>query len=70
LLYRRQTWGVDRVYFHDRRGRLRSLPAAWTSVVAPDPAVTIAAGRAYLRVEDLCALAALIATLKKSVRPS
>jgi hypothetical protein len=56
------------VYFHDRDGRLRSLQAAWTSVVAPDPAITIAAGRAHLRVADLRALAALIADLKKAER--
>jgi hypothetical protein len=54
------------VYFHDRRGRLRSLPAAWTSVVAPDPAIAVAGGRAYFRVEDLRALATLVAELKKA----
>lgn len=65
LLYRRLNWGVDRVYYHDSSGRLRSLPAAWTSVVAPDPVIIIAAGRAYFRVEDLLAMVALVAELRE-----
>jgi hypothetical protein len=34
---RRNSWGEDRVCFHDERGELKSLPAAWTDVVEPDP---------------------------------
>jgi uncharacterized protein DUF5372 len=32
LVARRHNWSEDRVYFHDDRGRLRTIPAAWTSV--------------------------------------
>ena len=56
----RRNWGEDRVYFHDSEGRLISLPAQWTSVVADDPFVAIAAGRSHFRVEDLLKLVRLI----------
>ena len=67
-LYRREfrlvtyrfNWGEDRVYFHDEGGRLVSLPAAWTSAVAPDPFVVVAGGRSFFHVQDLAELAALL----------
>ncbi len=60
----RHTWGEHRVYFHDGEGHLCSLPARWTSVVAPDPFVAVAAGRSYFRMEDLLALSALLRSLQ------
>lgn len=60
----RCNWGEDRVYFHNAEGGLSSLPARWTSVVAEDPFVTIAAGRSHFRVEDLLKLALLLRDLK------
>ena len=65
LVTYRHTWGEHRVYFHDQEGNLRSLPARWTSVLAPDPYVAIAAGRSYFRIEDLLDLAALLRTLRE-----
>jgi hypothetical protein len=53
------TWGEHRVFYHDEKGCLRSLPASWTSVVPPDPFVMVSAGRSAFRVGDLLALAAL-----------
>jgi hypothetical protein len=49
-------WGEDRVYYRDPTGRMRFLPARWTSMSAPDPFVIISAGRAHFRVEDLVRL--------------
>jgi hypothetical protein len=49
------------VYFHDDAGRLRHLPAAWTSAAAPNAFEAISAGRSQFRVEDLLRLVALIA---------
>lgn len=63
LLSYRSNWGEDRVLFHDREGRLRSLPASWTSVVGPDPFVVLSAGRALFRVEDLLALVERVRSL-------
>jgi len=60
LLTYRHNWGEDRVYFHDEAGELRSLPAGWTSAVAQEPFVAVAAGRSLFRVADLCALAELL----------
>jgi len=56
----RHNWGEDRVYFHNAEGRLTSLPAQWTNVVAVDPFVTMAAGRSHFRVEDLLKLVGLL----------
>ncbi len=62
----KHTWGEHRVYFHDQDGRLRSLPAQWTSVVDPDPFVAVAAGRSYFRIEDLLGLVTLLRALRET----
>jgi hypothetical protein len=49
-------WGEERVYYRDPSGRMRFLPARWTSIAAPDPFVLMAANRAYFRLEDLIRL--------------
>ena len=61
----RRNWGEDRVYFHDESGRLISIPAAWTSVIGPDPFVAISKGRALFRVEDLERLRSLLVGLEE-----
>lgn len=60
LATRKQNWGEDRVMFFDQVGRLRSLPAAWTDVDPPELRTQVAAGRAYLRADDLLTLGALV----------
>ncbi|MGE5769509.1 MAG: DUF5372 family protein [Betaproteobacteria bacterium] len=60
LVTYRHNWGEDRVYFHDGSGRLCSIPACWTTAVAADAFVTVAAGRCLFRYEDLLKLANLI----------
>jgi len=57
---RRKNWQLDRVYYFDAVGELATLPAEWTDVVAPDPFVVIASGRAPFRTEDLLALTELV----------
>jgi hypothetical protein len=64
LVLHAQNWHEDRVWFHDANGRLRALPASWTSVVGEDPFNVVAAGRALFRVEELLELGRLIATLE------
>ena len=44
------------MYYRDPTGRMRFLPARWTSVAAPDPFILIAADRAHFRLEDLIRL--------------
>jgi hypothetical protein len=60
----RQNWGEDRVHLHDEDGQLFSLPAAWTDVVAADPFVVVAAGRAPFTTAGLLALADLAGQLR------
>lgn len=45
LVMRGQNWREDRAWFHDRTGRLRSLPATWTDLVAEEPFNVVADGR-------------------------
>lgn len=59
LLTYRKTWGEDRVFFEEG-GRLRALPADWTDVPEPLIFVTLAAGRAHFRPDDLLRLAELV----------
>ena len=60
----RQTWGEDRVYFHDESGQLARLPRQWTDVAPDDPTVVVGAGRAHFRYDDLCRLADLLVRLE------
>ena len=64
LVTYRNNWGEDRVYFHDGKGRLSSIPAGWTTVVAPDPFVAMASGRCLFRYEDLIKLVELVEKLR------
>jgi Family of unknown function (DUF5372) len=41
-------------------GRTRSLPVGWTNVAPVDPFISVAAGRAPFRLEDLLAVTALL----------
>lgn len=60
---RRRNWRADRVYVFDPDGLLLSLPAEWTDVVAEDPFVVVAAGRAPFCTAGLLELADLVARL-------
>ncbi|WP_082584260.1 DUF5372 family protein [Noviherbaspirillum sp. Root189] len=60
LVLHAQNWHEDRAWFHDATGRLRSLPAIWTSLVAEDPFNMVSAGRAAFRVEELLELVCLL----------
>jgi hypothetical protein len=53
-------WGQDRVCYRDEIGRLRSVPADWTSLSGEDPFVAVATGRSPFRVVDLLELARLV----------
>ena len=64
LVTYRNNWGEDRVYFHHADGRLGSIPASWTTVVAPDPFVVVAGGRCFFRYEDLLQLVELMEKLR------
>ena len=60
---RRKNWDCDRVYVCDEGGALVSLPVEWTDVVAEDPFVVIAAGRAPFHTARLVELAELVTRL-------
>ncbi len=42
--------------YRDEEGRVRSLPASWTTAGAVDPYVVLSAGRSVLHLQDLLAL--------------
>jgi hypothetical protein len=60
---RRRNYGDDWVYVYGLDGQLLPLPAQWTDVVAADPFVELARGRAPFRTEDLLVLADRVAEL-------
>lgn len=66
VVKRQRAWQADLVFFL-AAGELVSMPAEWTDAVAPDPFVAVAAGRAAFRVEDLAALAELVARCRGGV---
>jgi hypothetical protein len=55
----RQSWGEDRVFFLDAKGRQHSLPVGWTDAAGPDVFVAVAAGRCPFLAADLLALTRL-----------
>jgi hypothetical protein len=57
-------WGEHRVFYRDLSGHMASLPARWTSVIPEDSFVTLAAGRARFRADDLLDLVALVESLR------
>ena len=67
---RRQAWSYDRVCVRDDEGRLISLPAGWTSVVAEDPFVAMAAGRSTLHIAALQTLASLVEQWRRQNAPA
>jgi hypothetical protein len=64
LLSYRKNWREERVYFKDTAGRLRSLPAAWTTFMTPEPFVVASGGRSLFRVVDLLTLVELLRRLE------
>jgi len=56
----RHNWGEDRVWFHDKNGRLQSIPANWTDAAEVDPFVVVAAGGSSFRITDLLELVQVI----------
>lgn len=48
--------------FEHPDGGLRSVPVNWTNVVPADPYASLGGGRSCFRVEDLLALADLLAS--------
>ena len=63
-------WGEERVYYRDPSGRMRFLPARWTSRAVPDPFILMAADRAYFRLEDLIRLQDRLMQLQGGEHPS
>jgi hypothetical protein len=49
----RNNWGGDRVSYAGPDGRLRTLPVEWPDVLEPDLVVTVGAGRALFRTDQL-----------------
>ena len=56
----RNNWGGDRVSYAGLEGRLRTLPVEWTDVLEPDLVITVGAGRALFRTDQLRELRKLI----------
>lgn len=67
LVTYRHNWGEDRVYFYAGQNDLVSVPARWTDVLAPDPFVSVASGRALFRTGELKKLVTLITELDQSL---
>jgi hypothetical protein len=61
----RHNWGEEILYYRNQDGKLVPIPARWTDRVAPDPVVTVSAGRSPFRMEDLLELTRLLAALEE-----
>ena len=61
---RKRTWGEDRVFYFDPKGKLKSLFTSLTDVVPTDAFHRISAGRSSFRVDDLLELRRLVDRLR------
>ena len=57
----KKLWGEDRVTIQLGDGSPFSVPVSWTDVLPADPYTSVGGTRSQFRVEDLLALADLIA---------
>lgn len=53
-------WSEDRVICRVADGGLASVPLQWTSLCAPDPAISLTGGRSPFRLADLLELRRLL----------
>lgn len=70
LIYLKQTWGEWRVFYYGNNNQIQSFPANWTDVVAIDPFVDAAQGKAYFRTIDLIELVGHISDIKQALLSS
>ena len=61
----KKLWGDDRVTIQLADGSLFSVPVTWTDVIPADAYVSVGDGRSQFRVEDLMALADLMALRRR-----
>jgi hypothetical protein len=58
-------WGEDRVTIQLTDGSLVSVPVSWTDAAPADAYIAVGGGRSRFRIEDLLALAELIAVQRR-----
>lgn len=68
LVAAKQLWGEARVTVEHPDGTLHSIPVGWTDLAPIDPYVVIGRARSRFRVEDLVALADLMAVTARRSR--
>ena len=61
----KKLWGDDRVTIQLADGSPFSVPVSWTDVIPADAYVSVGGGRSQFRVEDLMALADLVALRRR-----
>jgi hypothetical protein len=64
LVMRGLNWHEDKAFFQDCAGCLRSIPSAWTDLVAEDPFNAVAASRAMFRTRELLDLVRLLDAIR------
>jgi hypothetical protein len=65
MIYRKKSWGEDRVTYIDESGQMCSIYTSWTDVIEEDPFVTISNGRCHFRFDDLKKLSSIMKDIKK-----
>ena len=60
--------GVEWVQFHDKAGKLKSVPADWTSLRSPDLFSIISKGSSPFRLDDLSTLVEIVNEQKRNCR--
>ena len=61
----RQNWAVDKVYYHDGQGQLKSLPSSYTDILPADPFVVLSGKRSLFHAQHMLALLRIMESLQQ-----
>ena len=65
LIYRKKSWGEDRIMYIDENSIMCSIYTSRTDVMEEDPFISISNGRSDFRFDDLKKLSSIMKNVKK-----
>jgi len=61
----RQNWAVDKVYYHDDQGQLKSLPSSYTDILPTDPFIVLSGQKSIFHPQHILALLRIMESLQQ-----
>ncbi|MBI9019118.1 MAG: hypothetical protein JEZ07_17850 [Phycisphaerae bacterium] len=61
----RQNWAVDKVYYHDAQGQLKSLPSSYTDILPADMFITLSDKKSLFHPKHMLNLLGIVESLQR-----